>query len=220
MRAANNHRSDSEELFFGKLLHDPSSGFHDIKPLPEFHPLPLGLIAGLLAAALAGALSAYWYRKQGRGAASGPATPPSPPHVRALEELRELERSSKRRAVSVDMLSARASITLRTYIEEILGFGATDCTTKELLAQLPSRLAAAPIGFDPQAAGTRARQAGVLFEFFDYLSFAADAAVRYPVESSAVQERLEQAIALVHTLQEQIDQYQQSIRLEAKSNAV
>ncbi len=205
---------------YAKLLHDPSTGFHDIKPLPEFHPVPIGLIVGLAAAALLMLLFYYWYKKQFQREGMRSFEQQLPPNVRALEEIRTLERAAERNAISVDELSARASITLRRFIEEVYGFGATDCTTKELLSVLLSSMQSKPTHFPTADAKQAVKNAASLFSFLDYLSFAGDASVRYPVDSSSVKQQLEAAAGFVRTVHQRAEQMQTVSSQEEQTHAV
>ncbi|MCB0344556.1 MAG: hypothetical protein KDD66_05550 [Bdellovibrionales bacterium] len=202
-----------------KLLHDPSKGFHDIKPLPEFHPIPLSLIIGLAAIAALLLLFAYWYKKQAQREGMRLLEQQVPPHIRALDELRNLERAAERNALSVDELSARASFALRRYLEEIYNFPATDCTTKELVARLPSRLESMPTFLPTSESKSALEQTRALLGFFDYLSFAADAATKYSGGSSQVKQNLSDTAALVHSIQQRVEQ-QQALNPGDKSDAV
>jgi len=117
---------------------DPN--FHDIKPLPQFSPIPwnyLYLLIGLLA------LLALFYRlrklwRQERVVAPAPIVPPL---EAALNELALLDGARRRSEISVRELCSHISLLLRLYLEKRLSFPAVEQTTAEVQVSFPPVLA-------------------------------------------------------------------------------
>ena len=124
------------------VAHDAAEGFHDLKPLPEFSPLPETALWTLLLLAAAAALGYLLYKKIKRGPKPPPAPPPIPPDEAALAEIDALEGLRRKNALDVRELCARLSALARRYLEQMLEIPAAEQTTAEVLKALPPALKA------------------------------------------------------------------------------
>jgi hypothetical protein len=127
-----------------KPTHDPSTGFHDIKPSPDFAPpapVPLPLLA-LIAVALLGALI---FRRLVSSRNFRPATALVPPLAQIESNLDRLEAELAEGKISLREFGSRLSVSFRSYLEAQLDrpgapFPASDCTVPEVLTRLPATL--------------------------------------------------------------------------------
>jgi len=115
--------------------HDASTGFHDIKALPEFsYVLPLWVwFLLVLVVALAGF---FYYKLKHPKAQVEIAPPPLPPVEIATRQLRELERRRISGEIQLREFSTSLSVVLRSYLESVLHFSATDQTNREVVQHL------------------------------------------------------------------------------------
>ncbi len=176
--------------------HSAADGFHDIKPLPEFHPVSPWWVYGPLLAALV--LTSSWWL--GRRPARSVPQPVKAPIDRARERLRELELARSRSEISSRDFASELSLAYRNFLEQRLGFPAVEQTVSEIAAGLPARLKRAlPMVAEPQSAATCNETKSVL-RFLERAAFADDATVRYPLESQAVGDAFNQIRQLVELL--------------------
>lgn len=117
-------------------IHDASTGFHDIKPLPDFSPF-LSLLPALVILLMLVAGLVWWILRSRKPRTASKQSPPAPPDAAALKALRRLE--AKRKDLSVDVRTYfwELSMILRQYLEAALCFSATECTVREILLHLP-----------------------------------------------------------------------------------
>ena len=112
-------------------MHDKTEGFHDIKPIPAFHPLPdevIWLLYILLAAMLVAAM--WWFIKRYR---SRNIISRQIPHSEfATQELLKLAVLIDENKITPREYAAQVSLTLRTYIERRINFPAVDLTVSEI----------------------------------------------------------------------------------------
>ena len=127
-----------------KPLHDPSTGFHDIKPAPEFAAPPvmppwLGMLLLLI---IAGAL---FLKLRGRFAPRTEKSNDVSDFERLNLELTGLEEKRGINSIELREFAGRLSLALRSYLESQLNsskapFPAVDCTVPEVLTYLPAAL--------------------------------------------------------------------------------
>lgn len=120
---------------------DARSGFHDIKPLPEFTPIPWApLLAGLAFLSILYLLWKTWKSRKNR------PTAPQPPEPAIVRCSRTLKMLLQRKSVSPEdtrSLAAGLSSAVRSYLEERLCFPALEQTSFELRHSLPNQLSQA-----------------------------------------------------------------------------
>ncbi len=102
-------------------------------PFPPAFPWLQWTALGALAVAVLGGLT-WRTRHRLRPPVEAPARPVIPPHVRALERLRELRARIPRGREEVRADSVEASALVRDYIEERFAVRAPDMTSEEFLA--------------------------------------------------------------------------------------
>lgn len=118
-------------------LHDPRTGFHDIKPLPEFHPAAIPQWSAWLALLLPAALLLLAWRR--RRKAKTAQRQGESPVAAALRQLAELERTRLDNP-SPRAIAEEASLILRRYLEKRIGIPAVERTAREVLRSLPEPL--------------------------------------------------------------------------------
>lgn len=118
---------------------DSKEIFHDIKPLPEFHPLPLGWILGFLILLLL-----YLLYRQRKKSLTNKLKLQIPtglnPKDLALEQLKLLNEMRLKKELPLRELSSRISLVQRTYLEKVLNFNACEQTVYELTFLLAKML--------------------------------------------------------------------------------
>lgn len=123
----------------GKLLHDASKGFHDIKPLPEFSPSysdDILLALGLLAVAVL--LGMLWRKFSNRSTPEH--TEVVDPLKEALLELHNLSKSSYSSTEEFKELITKGSLAFRRALECLLRLPAPEMTVNELEQKLSQSL--------------------------------------------------------------------------------
>ena len=108
--------------------------FHDIKPLPEFHPIPnyVFYCAALALLSLLGFLLIKLLSRKGKE----PSLPALEPWPQLLADLRLLESHLTKGEASVRDFSSRLSIAIRCYLERTLNFPAREHTKPEMSQKL------------------------------------------------------------------------------------
>ena len=118
------------------LQHDPSTGFHDIKPLPAFPIRESSWFPGT-ALTVALALIAFLIARRFQSRPSEP--------VKALTPIEEFELSLRSlsgrdcsNVIAADGAATLISAALRRYLERTLNFAAEEMTPSEIAKQLPA----------------------------------------------------------------------------------
>jgi hypothetical protein len=179
-------------------VQDASVGFHDIKPLPDFHPFPYFEV-GCLFAAFAALLLGYifWRRRRARRDVAPPEAPQLSPYETALQEIRRLELLRKDRRLSLRDYGTGISLAVRTYVERTFGFPASDQTVAEVVTALPGAFKRAlPLVPRDRAAELTAELRGRL-KFFERLAFAADSSEVYHWDSPELLDAIERSLSLL-----------------------
>lgn len=177
---------------------DASTGFHDIKPLPEFNPistlwfLPLAV---LLAYALY-----RWWKKKADAPRVRPSIPQRDPLEVALERLSRLEQQISAGAISVREFAVSLSLILRTCWQNVLHFEATEQTVGEVAMSLPSALQSSLRATDQQALLNYAGVAVKILRFCERAAFADDAEQVFTLGSEKVNENLNASRTALETL--------------------
>ena len=113
-----------------------ATDIRELKPLRRIEgPIPWLWIIGGLVVLAALAIAFHYYLEYRRRAL---AVPPEPPHViafRALDALRETDFGDP---IAVRRFYFAISEVLRSYVEGRFGLNATDLTSEEIVAELPS----------------------------------------------------------------------------------
>lgn len=124
--------------------HDPSTGFHDIKPAPEFsQPAPVS--PALVSVFLILFLGMLFFRRFLKRQNKGQPAAAEAPLVRLEMELAAIDYELKSKVIPLREFGGRLSLALRGYLEAQLSsaaepFPALDCTVPEVLQRLPSSL--------------------------------------------------------------------------------
>lgn len=108
-------------------LHDPTKGFHDLKPLLGTHSVDLSLLPLLIVPLL---LLLLWVRRRSRK--PGPVSKPKD-YLRELESLCREARTENR---SIRELASELSLLVRGFLDERVGIPAVERTRKELVREL------------------------------------------------------------------------------------
>lgn len=171
-------------------LHDAQSGFHDIKPLPEFSPFPVIVLWLFCVLVAIGVAIVLWMRRNKEQGSSTPSAPPIPDDQQALADLQELEMKYTAQKIALRELGSSSSLVLRTYLARSLQFPATELTNREVKLQLPMALERKlPVASDSQKLEIE-RSVERLLKFFERITFAAGAEQAFDAESSTVLSRL------------------------------
>lgn len=180
------------------LLHDATSGFHDIKALPEFAPFPFHLIIiSMVIVCLAAAL--YWLYKRQTTNHQIPESPKSA-FVVAIEEIEQIERARQEGRISLRDIGTRTSLAVRKYLASSLDFPADDQTTREVVTLLRSEL---PRAFSSNSSTDidelHERTSQALFQL-ERITYSGDSASKLTPNSQPVAELIKQARAVVSQL--------------------
>lgn len=136
--------TDSIRVYVASVL-DDSLAAADIRDLKAQQDVPVPWprwMYFVLAALAAAATLLYWRHRRRRPAvAAVPAAPPVPPHMVALQELRQLEAQRLPAAGKIKEHYVRLSEILRRYLEAApqFGFTALEETTEEIQRELRVR---------------------------------------------------------------------------------
>ncbi len=121
------------------MAHDASTGFHDIKPLPEFNPFPLFPVLGALIAIALLVLLARYFKKRKQKQFEPPSKVLAPEAI-ALGEIARLTELSTNGEIELRFLAVTLSLVIRAYLEAVFKIPATDQTTREVVAHFPTTL--------------------------------------------------------------------------------
>lgn len=190
------------------MTHDASTGFHDIKPLPEFHPFPFLFISTIVAVILIATLLFFLWKRRSKKVSLPPPPPPAPEKV-ALDELRRLEQLREHHEIELRVLASNLSLTLRKYLEAALLFQASDQTLSEVMENLPLQFKRHLPRVDNDTKSTIGAKVERLLRYFASLTFGAHTEAACSLED----QDLIQAIA---TTKELVTTIAQCLRKEAE----
>ena len=178
---------------------EAQAGFHDIKPLPQFAPLNLTILAIILGAVVLALLLWYFHRKSKRRQAPPPPPPPPPERV-ALAELRILNERRKTKQVDIREFAACLSLTLRHYLETVLEFPAEEATFTEFVRIFPPQIKKALPMLPQDKYSDFSRTSEHVLRFCQRAAFSDYAEENYPLESAAVDGIVTETEELIRTL--------------------
>ena len=179
--------------------HDATSGFHDIKPLPEFSPFPI-IAASVAAALLALALLWYWWKRR-------PEKPiPAPLPLTAIEiarkQLKQLELLVRDHRITLRDFASQLSLTVRNYLEQTLQFPAAEQTVDEVSRRLPDAFRRSLPLQSPDRTSDFSAALRTLLRRLEELAFADDSTERFHLGGIEVTSSLEQAGLMINNLHE------------------
>lgn len=174
-------------------LYDSRSGFHDIKPLPVYHPLPLLTIAVICFVLLAALAIWRWLKKKEEDSKLGPL--PVPPFEAAISQLSLLEVDRKKGRTDLRTYSSTISIILRRYIEAEFDFPAGEQTSTEVANNLAESHVSTEISRDVTDTLRKC----------DLLTFAADSASQVTLNDDRAVELIPQARTCIEELKKIVD---------------
>ncbi|MFN8392298.1 MAG: hypothetical protein U0136_18540 [Bdellovibrionota bacterium] len=179
-------------------VQDAAVGFHDIKPLAEFHPFPYAAVWSAIAAVAALLVGWFlWRRRRARAGHPLPAAPMLSPYESALQEIRRLELLRKDRRISLRDYGTGISLAMRLYLERVFAFPASDQTVSEVVTALPASFKRAlPLVPRERAAELTAELRGRL-KFFERLAFAADSSELFHWDSPELLDAIERSLSLL-----------------------
>lgn len=180
-------------------MHDARTGFHDIKPLPDFSPFPLWQAVLILSAVLLLALLVWYYRRRSTAAQLPPPEPP-PPDAVALLEIRRLTQLRSAKEIVLRELATRLSVAVRKFLESSFRFPATDQTPGEVCSSLPLNLKAALPTIPKERLEELHAQVGSVLRFCENAAFSPGAERYYPLESDTPGSQLKQSEDLIRQL--------------------
>jgi hypothetical protein len=180
-------------------MHDARTGFHDIKPLPAFSPLPVLQIALFLLAVLLLGVLVYYYRRRSKMPELLPPAPAAPDAV-ALFEIRKLGQLRLSRDIVLRELAIRLSFVVRNYLEAAFKFSATDQTPQEVCADLPVHLKKTLPTIPKDRLEEVYAQIGSALRFCETAAFSAGAELYYPLDSDTLGNQLKRSEDLIRLL--------------------
>ena len=192
--------------------------FHDLKPLPDFIPIPLWPV---VLAVVLGAL--LWLLARGRKTAPSKPAPVESPQEEALRELSALRLQREEGVVNVRAFSLRLSFALRRYLERVISLPATDLTSAEvaaaLLPAIRKKLPVLPV----QNSEELARRTTALLRFCEQAAFSDRSDEEYSLDSSRFAAALDDGEGLVRDLHHRLQKEEERTRSvvpEVKSAAL
>lgn len=175
--------------------------FYDIKPLAEFHPLPLAWILGLLALVL---LYLLFRQRKKRLASKIEFIPLLSPKEQALTELRQLNELRQRKEIALREFSSLVSLVQRSYLERVFSFNACEQTVYELSSILPKKLRAMFLTAPQQIIEDIQSSLKRNLKFLEFISFGNKSADVYSLDSKEVIDVLESTKNLILAIEDQL----------------
>lgn len=164
--------------------HDPSTGLHDVKPIPAFAietPSPWPVLLGICLVLL---LLFAAYRLRNRPSTStGQRRDPESYYRAAVERLDAMDAERSSENAEVRILGETLSNILRRFLEETLGFPALESTPTEIEAKLPTALSAALPILPKESVEELNAQCCKVLRFCERATFSDDAQKRFSVTS-------------------------------------
>ncbi len=158
--------------------------FHDIKALPEFSPVPLGVLAFLLV--LIALLIAFWRMLKIKARKAAPLPPPPTAEQIALSEIARLEQMRARGAISLRELGTALSLALRRYLETRFGFPASDQTAREVVRTLEMSASSILAGTTSEKREEYFERIRAILHFCDKTTFAHDSEEQFSLSAKLV----------------------------------
>ena len=152
---------------------------HDLKPLPEFHPIPFLLIFVLILLIVSLGIYLYWRYKRKLRKSTETVTA-DPPYSIALRETERLSTLRQQKNISVRELALGLSLILRRYLEKSASFPAEEQTAHEVISHLKNRTKRwQQASKDNLSTGIKA--ASSLLRFVDRAAFCEEPDIVYPL---------------------------------------
>lgn len=199
-------------------IHDPSTAFNDIKPLPEFSPFGLGLLAVFALLTLLILSLLYWVLFKRRKRPT-PLLVVKKPHEVALEELLSLRQQRNTGELDIRQLAAALSLTFRGYLEAVFKFSATEATSKEIISVLPQRIAKMLPMLKQERLSEVVQESSSILNFIQYLCFADDSQQKYFLEGREVEDVLTKTERLIRSLNQDFESEEERRSSSANSKA-
>jgi hypothetical protein len=184
------------------MIHDATTGFHDIKPLPEFmyssiNPIIIFLFIFLLLVGL------YIYRKKIK-AVNSFAGNNLPPEMIALHRLNELTRQLKNESINLRDFSTSMSLCLREYLGRIFEFNAVDQTSKEVHIALTDRIYVCLPSVSESEISRILSDVSEIFKLSDFITFSTSPEASYKREDIRLVEAINAAILIINRISKAI----------------
>ncbi|MCB0325594.1 MAG: hypothetical protein KDD69_18560 [Bdellovibrionales bacterium] len=178
--------------------HDPSVGFHDIKPVPEFFPFPWHLVWAALAVLLI-ALAIYYVRTRQAKQSTAPHVA-LPPDEASLQALDALERRREAGTVTVRAFASEASLVVRGYLEDQFQFPAREQTVTEATDALAPRLRKQLPTVPGETLTELQYKLRHLLRTFEKMTFSEHAETSFSLEAEAVADHIRRAREAIREL--------------------
>lgn len=181
-------------------VYDAAMGFRDIKPLPQFSPVPVQAL--LISALLLGlaALAAFLLLRRRKQEKLPAAQTGLAPEQAALAELRRIEQARKENQITIRELALDLSLTMRQYAQAALAFPAVDLTPREIDKKLPGLLRRALPNIAREKLDDYRHHLISLLRFCERAAFASNPETYYSLESDVIAAHLQQSQTLVRQL--------------------
>lgn len=200
-------------------VYDAQSGFHDIKPLPQFYPvnwqllLPLMLVIVLIA-------FGYLFLKRRRNRVFVKDAGESA-DVQALKALETLESNRKMSQIPLRDLSQELSRILRSYLEKSLGIQALELTRSQLERVLILNLPKALPLISSENSSRLIAEIDEVIKLCDWITFSNNPEAIYSLNSIEVVDAIRSGENLVKSFDKyfknEIERRLAAIRLEASN---
>ncbi len=178
----------------GAAIHDATTGFHDIKPLPLFHPFPWGWM--LVTIVILGVGYIIWRLYTAKPESFIQPTPPTPPDETALHALRDLKRRLDSGETVFRSLAASLSFVLRSYLEQALDFPAAEETPREVMQSLSNAFKAQLPTLPPALGDDTIESVRRILRSCEQLAFGTDL-IAAGDQTTRAAEAIERAIAVI-----------------------
>ena len=195
---------------------DASSGFHDIKPLPEFHPFPIELV-GCTAGLLLLSLLIWWYFKNRKREPKIVPAPPLSPLEQAQREFADLEILRVNKRISLRDLGSRYSLAMRLYLERRMNFSAAEQTVAEVCAAFPARVKARLPTFSKDRTQELTAQLKTQLRFFEQLAFSNRSSEIYHLESDEIVVNAKRAFEFIKAMEAHLNKEEERVRSVVES---
>ncbi len=203
---------------FQVALHDASSGFHDIKPLPLFSPFPIWLVIFVVIGSLLLALLYYYLKKRKLNKQENLS--PLTAEQEALAALEELERKAKKREITLRELSTSLSLLYRRFLERSFSFHATDQTIKEIMETFPSLLKKKLLHLPPNTRDEITTKSEQLLRLLGYYAFASNTEALIAVDDLQITKSFEEIRYLITDLAFQLKKEDERLKSVTEARSI
>lgn len=183
-------------------IHDAKTGFHDIKPLPEFHPSALPSILTWLVLALLFATLCYLILRKKPKKLAAKVEKILSPEEKAYAALRELRSDLEKTGINVRDFSNSISEIVRGYLEETFHFPAQELTPKEIEIKFPEYWKKQFPSLSAKHYDEVHLDLKRIFSLCKWISFAKDSEKTYAQGTKSLSELLDQSEGLIRSIAE------------------